>query len=355
MKTKFRNRTALAGLAAFFALSCAMSAAAYAADSDGVSAKLTTDSAAYSAGDAAEITLDVQNDGGLADISTEIFLPEGMTLRSGSLALDRAAVQTGESFSNKVTADIPDSGTDDSSSSADSSSPDSSSAADSSTPASSSQTTSSQAAAPADTNPSTGSGAAYVWLSFALMSGAALIAIGVKKKQGKRMLSLFMCAAMCLSFAAAEIPVSADELSDPLPDGTLELTREVEINGQKQVIKARVASTPLPDDTETITISFVTDGSAVEPVTVVKGETPDLLPQSYMAGKTFKGWYTDPEHTQEFFEDTALENDITLYADFGEVENDIEVEPRTTYYKRTAPRTSLSRWSAIRLSPPTTC
>lgn len=192
MKTKFRNRTALAGLAAFFALSCAMSAAAYAADSDGVSAKLTTDSAAYSAGDAAEITLDVQNDGGLADISTEIFLPEGMTLRSGSLALDRAAVQTGESFSNKVTADIPDSGTDDSSSSADSSSPDSSSAADSSTPASSSQTTSSQAAAPADTNPSTGSGAAYVWLSFALMSGAALIAIGVKKKQGKRMLSLFM-------------------------------------------------------------------------------------------------------------------------------------------------------------------
>lgn len=333
MKTKFRNRTALAGLAAFFALSCAMSAAAYAADSDGVSAKLTTDSAAYSAGDAAEITLDVQNDGGLADISTEIFLPEGMTLRSGSLALDRAAVQTGESFSNKVTADIPDSGTDDSSSSADSSSPDSSSAADSSTPASSSQTTSSQAAAPADTNPSTGSGAAYVWLSFALMSGAALIAIGVKKKQGKRMLSLFMCAAMCLSFAAAEIPVSADELSDPLPDGTLELTREVEINGQKQVIKARVASTPLPDDTETITISFVTDGSAVEPVTVVKGETPDLLPQSYMAGKTFKGWYTDPEHTQEFFEDTALENDITLYADFGEVENDIEVEPRTTYYE----------------------
>ena len=114
------------------------------------------------------------------------------------------------------------------------------------------------------------------------------------------MLSLFMCAAMCLSFAAAEIPVSADELSDPLPDGTLELTREVEINGQKQVIKARVASTPLPDDTETITISFVTDGSAVEPVTVVKGETPDLLPQSYMAGKTFKGWYTDPEHTGIF-------------------------------------------------------
>lgn len=59
MKTKLRNRTALAGLAAFFALSCAMSNAAYAADSDGVSAKLTTDSAAYSAGDAAEITLDV--------------------------------------------------------------------------------------------------------------------------------------------------------------------------------------------------------------------------------------------------------------------------------------------------------
>ena len=283
MKTKLRNRTALAGLAA------------YAADSDGVSAQLTTDSAAYSAGDAAEITLDVQNDGGLADISTEIFLPEGMTLRSGSLALDRAAVQTGESFSNTVTADIPDSGTDDSSS-ADSSSPDSSSASDSGTPASSSQTTSSQAAAPADTNPSTGSGAAYVWLSFALMSGAALIAIGVKKKQGKRMLSLFMCAAMCLSFAAAEIPVSADELSDPLPDGTLELTREVEINGQKQVIKARVASTPLPDDTETITISFVTDGSAVEPVTVVKGETPDLLPQSYMAGKTFTGRHAARHH-----------------------------------------------------------
>lgn len=322
MKTKLRNRTALAGLAAFFALSCAMSAAAYAADSDGVSAQLTTDSAAYSVGDTAEITLDVQNDGGLADISTEIFLPEGMTLRSGSLALDRAAVQTGESFSNKVTADIPDSAADESSS-----------AADSSTPASSSQTTSSQAAAPADTNPSTGSGAAYVWLSFAIISGAALIAIGVKKKQGRRMLSLFMCATMCLSFAAAEIPVSADELNDTLPDGTLELTREVEINGQKQVIRARVASTPLPDDTETITISFVTDGSALEPVTVVKGETPDILPQSYLAGKTFGGWYTDPEHTQEFFEDTVLENDITLYADFGDVLNDVEVDPKTAYYE----------------------
>ena len=64
-----------------------------------------------------------------------------------------------------------------------------------------------------------------------------------------------------------------------------------------------------------------------------KGEAPGQLPQSYQTGKAFLGWYSDAALTEPFFSDTEVTENITLYASFCDVDDEVKIASNMTYYE----------------------
>lgn len=84
---------------------------------------------------------------------------------------------------------------------------------------------------------------------------------------------------------------------------------------------------------EEVTVTFdAMGGSEIEPMTIKKGEKIEDLPQAYLAGRTFDGWYTDEAVTEEFNVDTAIISDTTLYAGYTEILSDVNVASPTSAY-----------------------
>lgn len=84
---------------------------------------------------------------------------------------------------------------------------------------------------------------------------------------------------------------------------------------------------------EQVTVTFETNGgNKVEPITLKKGEKLTSLPQSYLVGSSFGGWYTDTELSKVFSVDTAIDKDLTLYASFTETDIDMNLTKTTTAY-----------------------
>lgn len=82
-----------------------------------------------------------------------------------------------------------------------------------------------------------------------------------------------------------------------------------------------------------VTITFnAMGGSEVAPITIEKGEKIKDLPQAYLAGSSFNGWYIDEKKTEEFSVDTAIYNDMTLYAGYSLINVDVNVTKPTTAY-----------------------
>lgn len=84
---------------------------------------------------------------------------------------------------------------------------------------------------------------------------------------------------------------------------------------------------------EMVTITFDTQGgSEVTPIKIEKGEKLESLPQTFLLGTSFSGWYTDKNATKEFNLDTTIDKDITLYAGYMDTVKDVEIAEETTIY-----------------------
>lgn len=305
-KMKTRKRlAALITLITLFAFSSVMTVMTAAQEASLISATLTTDKESYEEGENVNIALTVKNGNiyGIDNVKSEIGLPDGLTLKKGELADGEYTLAAGQSRSNEITAYIE------------------------------------KASKPGDTtdpvnpgNPETDGSLCPLWLTLSILSGGTLAVLGIKKKCGKRIFSLFLCAV--ISLTALPTDVFADEVIMPSASGSVTASKDITVNGAKKTITAEVTyNENKPSEEDEVTVTFdAGDGTPVAPITVKKGETISRLPESFGAGKAFMGWFTDTAFTTEFFTNTPVNEDMTVYASFVESADDFQSGVRTTYY-----------------------
>lgn len=304
-KMKTRKRlAALITLITLFAFSGVMTVVTAAQEASLVSATLATDKESYDEGENVNIALTVKNGNiyGIDKVKSEIGLPDGLTLKKGELIDGEYTLAAGESRSNEITAYIE------------------------------------KASKPGDTtdpvnpgNPETDGSLCPLWMTLSILSGSTLVALGIKKKHGKKILSLFLCAV--ISLTALPTDVFADEVIMPNASGSVTVSKDITVNGAKKTITAEVTYNENMPAEEEVTVTFdAGDGTPVAPITLKKGETISRLPESFGAGKAFMGWFTDTAFTTEFFTNTPVNEDMTLYASFMESADDFQSGVRTTYY-----------------------
>ena len=360
-KMKTRKRlAALITLIALFAFSGVMTVVTAAQEASLVSATLTTDKESYDEGENVGITLNVTNGNvyEIGKVKSVISLPAGLTLKNGSLTNGEYTLAAGESNKQTLTAyiettpappDTPAPATTPEETPAPATTPEETPApvtTPEETPAP--VTTPEETPAPVTTvaetskpetpvspddnsNPNTSGTLCPLWLALSILSGGTLVALGIKKKHGKKILSLFLCAV--ISLTALPTDVFADEVIMPSASGSVTASKDITVNGAKKTITAEVTyNENMPADEE-VTVTFdAGDGTPVAPITVKKGETISRLPESFGAGKAFMGWFTDTAFTTEFFTNTPVNEDMTLYASFVESADDFQSGVRTTYY-----------------------
>lgn len=305
-KMKTRKRlAALITLITLFAFSSVMTVMTAAQEASLVSVTLTTDKESYEEGENVNIALTVKNGNiyGIDKVKSEIGLPDGLTLKKGELTDGEYTLAAGQSRSNEITAYIE------------------------------------KASKPGDTtdpvnpgNPETDGSLCPLWLALSILSGGTLAVLGIKKKHGKKILSLFLCAV--ISLTALPTDVFADEVVLPNASGSVTASKDITVNGAKKTITAEVTyneNKPVEEDEVTVTFD-AGDGTPVAPITVKKGETINKLPESFGAGKAFMGWFTDTTLTNELFTNTPINEDMTVYASFVESADDFQSGVRTTYY-----------------------
>ena len=305
-KMKTRKRlAALITLITLFAFSSVMTVMTAAQEASLISATLTTDKESYEEGENVNIALTVKNGNiyGIDKVKSEIGLPDGLTLKKGELTDGEYTLAAGQSRSNEITAYIE------------------------------------KASKPGDTtdpvnpgNPETDGSLCPLWLTLSILSGGTLAVLGIKKKCGKKILSLFLCAV--ISLTALPTDVFADEVIMPSASGSVTASKEITVNGAKKTITAEVTyNENKPSEEDEVTVTFdAGDGTPVAPITVKKGETISRLPESFGAGKAFMGWFTDTALTNELFTNTPINEDMTVYASFVESADDFQSGVRTTYY-----------------------
>ena len=305
-KMKTRKRlAALITLITLFAFSSVMTVVTAAQEASLVAATLTTDKESYEEGENVNIALTVKNGNiyGIDKVKSEIGLPDGLTLKKGELTDGEYALAAGQSRSNEITAYIE------------------------------------KASKPGDTtdpvnpgNPETDGSLCPLWLTLSILSGGTLAVLGIKKKCGKRIFSLFLCAV--ISLTALPTDVFADEVIMPSASGSVTASKDITVNGAKKTITADITyNENKPSEEDEVTVTFdAGDGTPVAPITVKKGETISRLPESFGAGKAFMGWFTDTALTNELFTNTPINEDMTVYASFVESADDFQSGVRTTYY-----------------------
>lgn len=305
-KMKTRKRlAALITLITLFAFSSVMTVMTAAQEASLISATITTDKESYEEGENVNIALTVKNGNiyGIDKVKSEIGLPDGLTLKKGELTDGEYALAAGQSRSNEITAYIE------------------------------------KASKPGDTtdpvnpgNPETDGSLCPLWLTLSILSGGTLAVLGIKKKCGKRIFSLFLCAV--ISLTALPTDVFADEVIMPSASGSVTASKDITVNGAKKTITADITyNENKPSEEDEVTVTFdAGDGTPVAPITVKKGETISRLPESFGAGKAFMGWFTDTALTNELFTNTPINEDMTVYASFVESADDFQSGVRTTYY-----------------------
>lgn len=305
-KMKTRKRlAALITLITLFAFSSVMTVMTAAQEASLISATLTTDKESYDEGENVNIALTVKNGNiyGIDKVKSEIGLPDGLTLKKGELTDGEYALAAGQSRSNEITAYIE------------------------------------KASKPGDTtdpvnpgNPETDGSLCPLWLTLSILSGGTLAVLSIKKKCGKRIFSLFLCAV--ISLTALPTDVFADEVIMPSASGSVTASKDITVNGAEKTITAEVTyNENKPSEEDEVTVTFdAGDGTPVAPITVKKGETISRLPESFGAGKAFMGWFTDTALTNELFTNTPINEDMTVYASFVESADDFQSGVRTTYY-----------------------
>ena len=361
-KMKARKRTAaLITLITLFAFSSVMTGITAAQEASLVSATLATDKESYDEGENVGITLNVTN-GNVYEIDkvkSVISLPAGLTLKNGSLTNGEYTLAAGESNTQTLTAyiettpappDTPAPVTTPEETPAPATTPEETPAPvttpeETPAPATTPEETPAPVTTVAETskpempvspddnsNPNTSGTLCPLWLALSILSGGTLVALGIKKKHGKKILSLFLCAV--ISLTALPTDVFADEVIMPNASGSVTASKDITVNGAKKTITADITyNENKPSEEDEVTVTFdAGDGTPVAPITVKKGETISRLPESFGAGKAFMGWFTDTALTTEFFTNTPVNEDMTVYASFAESADDFQSGVRTTYY-----------------------
>jgi PIN domain nuclease of toxin-antitoxin system len=231
-------------LSMVFMLSAYMTvSAATATNQDGLSAVLSSEKTAYAANEDVDLNLTVKNTNSytVEDIKTAITLPEGVTLKSGSLTQDTYTLKAGESNSNALTAI---------------------------------KKVTAVTAAKASSNPNTGDSSQLpMWIALMFISGGAIVAVAVKNRNGKEIISLFLCAAVISTIA---IPTSVKA-----EDKSLTASEEVTVDGKKVTFTASVTYDYAVHSTVTVT--------GTDPVTYGEGDTVTIAAPT-VTGKHFTHW-----------------------------------------------------------------
>ncbi|MFI3236555.1 MAG: InlB B-repeat-containing protein [Lachnospiraceae bacterium] len=83
------------------------------------------------------------------------------------------------------------------------------------------------------------------------------------------------------------------------------------------------SGTTSSSDSDTVTVSFNTgNGDPIEPIILDTGSALDYYPVATMDGYTFEFWYTEPTMTVMFDYSEPIYQNTTLYASFGDVVSD---------------------------------
>ena len=205
MKAKhFRFVTAVLAVMLVIALGMGVYAASSSTSTqDGLTAVLSTDKETYTGDDLVTVTLDVTNNSGKeASINSEITVPSGMVIKSGSAAAS-AKLNGGSTNTNTLVLSI-------------------------------------------DTASETGDSAQLIlWIMLAVLSVGGIALLMAYGKNGKSFISLVLCLAMVGSLAAAVVPAQAAEDAN-----SLSVSHTIKVDDADVTIKATVSYTLTEEETE---------------------------------------------------------------------------------------------------------
>lgn len=241
-------------LSVIFILSSFMTITVFAAsfaNQDGLTATLTSSKTTYAANEDIDLSLTVTNNNAYAvdGIQTLITLPDGITLKSGSLAQNVFSLAAGESKTNsaafiKNVTVTPTENLDDTKS------------------------------------PQTGdSSNMVIWLTLMFVSAGALVFLGVKNKKTKSngILSLFLCFAI---LGAVGLPITANAAST---QKSFTVFTDLKVDGKAVTVSAVITYGYTAHNTVTVTNG---NGSA----TYAEGDTVTITANTAPEGQHFTGW-----------------------------------------------------------------
>ncbi len=269
-----------------------LSASATTSSQDGLEITLTTDKESYSSSEEIIATLTVTNTNDLAvtNVSLEQVIPDGYVLAQDSEATKEiSSISSGETETLVVTIV-----------------PDTSVTTATVTPTTDTTGTSSNATTGDDTN-------VNLMIAMMVLAVAGIVVLVVAKtKQGKKLLSILLCATMLGGIVSRDNSVKAIE-----SEKTVTVETTVNVDNSDLTLNASVIYTLFETSSTTTSYTVVFDsngGSETASQIVEEGQTAVVPMEPYKTGYTFSGWYSDVDLTEEYDFSSAVNADITLYA-----------------------------------------
>lgn len=165
------------------------------------------------------------------------------------------------------------------------------------------------------------------WIVLMVLAILGIIVIVViNKKQGRKLLSLFLCLTM-VGTVVAGAPMQTKAAGNDTK--VLNVTETIKIGNQEVEVSA-IVKYELPDSevNTTYTVTFDSNGgSTVENQSVTSGEKVNIPPEPTREGYMFIGWFEDKDTedwTGAFSFDSPIENNLTLYAIWVDVTTDTD-------------------------------
>ncbi|MFI3325382.1 MAG: hypothetical protein R3Y35_04320 [Clostridia bacterium] len=259
---------------------------------DGIVATLSVDKESYDLDEEIDVNLTVENTNtyDVKNVTTEIILPSGVSVTSGTTLQESVTLLAGESVTNEITVIKENSYTDDTPSTED--------------------------------TPSTGdTSIAYLWAIVAVGSIAGLIFISIKNKKLKNIKFLVLILALSIFYTNSPMIASAST-TDNVTTKSFTVSETILIDGEENIVEAKITyDYTETDEDDTVTLSFnAGEGSEVSSVTIEKGTALGYVPYTVLDGAVFDNWYTDISFTETFNPEDTINEDTTIYAKFQEDE-----------------------------------
>ncbi len=274
---------------------------------DGLEISLTTDNDSYDKDENIVVTLSVKNTNSesVTNVTLEQMIPDGYVLMDGNESvMELDTLEAGETITLTLTL-VPDSvggGT--------------SVSVDSDSSAASSNTNDTGEAKTGDNS--------QVELAIALFviaSAGIVVLVVIKKKHGKQLLSILLCASMMgglISQSSSTVEALEGDYS-----ATINTTVSVDDN---DLVLTAVVTYSLNDSSiegTYYTVTFDTNGgSSVDSQKVAEGEKASVPVDPEKDGYAFIGWYVSNGYSQPFDFDQEITGDVTVYAKWYD-ENDM--------------------------------